>query len=178
MTGRFCSHGGGVHHSAIIGGYPESREWRPGDPYHEPVVDCRARVEAFVTVDAGLWRPTWVGARTWLMKHVHVGHDAWIGEDCELSPGVIVCGHVEIGDRVRIGVGALIRPHVKIGKGARIGMGAVVVKDVPPYEMWYGNPARKHEWPANGQPDYGSDPDPRLAAGWSREFGRAIERLG
>ena len=45
------------------------------------------------------------------------------------------------------------------------------------YALVYGNPATPHPWPVDGQPDYGLDPDPRRAAGWEREFGRAIARM-
>lgn len=171
------TYGGGRHHTAIIGHAPESREWHPGDPAFYPEVDWTARVEAFVTIDSGLWAPTRIGARTWLMKHSHVGHDAVIGDDCELSPGVVIGGHAQVGNNVRLGIGALVRPFVKIGDNARIGMGAVVVKDVPANELWYGNPARMHEWPADSQPDYQTDRDERYAAGHSREFARSIGRL-
>ena len=47
-----------------------------------------------------------------------------------------------IGNDVWIGVGAIILSGVKIGSGAIIGAGAVVVKDVPPYAIAAGNPAR------------------------------------
>lgn len=172
------TYGGGVDQTAVIGHAPESRDWHPGDPAYRPIVARSARIEAFVTIDSGLWAPTRIGERTWLMKHVHVGHDAVIGSDCELAPGCVVGGHVVIGNKVRVGVGAMFRPFVKVGDGARIGMGAVVVKDVPPHTLWYGNPAREHPWPANGQPDYGRDPDhfEQRSAGWSRELGRMIVR--
>lgn len=49
---------------------------------------------------------------------------------------------VEIGENVWIGSNVLILPGVKIGEGAVIGMGAVVVKDVPPYAVVGGNPAK------------------------------------
>lgn len=143
MSGHFISYGGGRHHAAIIGSPPESREWKPGDAMHEPQIALTARIEAFAAVDAGLHQPTQVGARTWLMKHVHVGHDAVIGADCELAPGTVISGHVEVGDGVKFGVGAVVRPFITIGDGARIGCGAVVVKDVPAGEVWAGNPARK-----------------------------------
>lgn len=48
-----------------------------------------------------------------------------------------------IGNDVWIGHNALIHPHVRsIGDGAVIGAGAVVNKDVPPYAVVVGNPAR------------------------------------
>lgn len=47
-----------------------------------------------------------------------------------------------IGHDVWIGQGAQIRAGVTIGNGALIGMGAVVVKDVPPYTIVGGVPAR------------------------------------
>lgn len=110
--------------------------------YHTPVIAETARVEALCTVDSGMFQPTRIGSRSWLMKRVHVGHDAVIGQDCELAPGVVVCGHAELGNRVRVGVNASILPFKQIGDGARIGAGAVVTKDVPPNETWVGNPAR------------------------------------
>lgn len=171
------TYGGGRDQTAIIGHAPESREWHLGDPSHAPEIDRTARIEAYVTIDAGLWAPTKIGARTWLMKGCHIGHDVVIGSGCELAPHCVVGGHAVIGDDVRIGIGALIRPEVKIGNGARIGMGAVVVRDVPALELWYGNPARPHAWPGNSQPDYGGDADPRRVEGWGREFGRMIARL-
>ena len=36
-----------------------------------------------------------------------------------------------------------IKSGVEISDGAVIGMGSVVTKDVGPYEIWAGNPARK-----------------------------------
>ena len=47
-----------------------------------------------------------------------------------------------IGNDVWIGHNALIKQGVTIGDGAIIGMGAVVTKDVPPYAIVGGCPAR------------------------------------
>ena len=50
--------------------------------------------------------------------------------------------HTEIGNDVWIGSRCLIKGGAKIGNGAIIGMGSVVTHDVPPYEIWAGNPAK------------------------------------
>ena len=49
---------------------------------------------------------------------------------------------VEIGNDVWIGNNAIITDGVKIGDGAIIAAGAVVVKDVPPYQIVGGVPAK------------------------------------
>lgn len=47
-----------------------------------------------------------------------------------------------IENDVWIGSMCMIKAGVKIGNGAVIGMGSVVTHDVPPYEIWAGNPAK------------------------------------
>jgi maltose O-acetyltransferase len=50
---------------------------------------------------------------------------------------------VEIGDYVFIGPRVIILPGVKIGKGAVIAAGAVVTRDVAPYKIVAGVPAKE-----------------------------------
>jgi maltose O-acetyltransferase len=49
---------------------------------------------------------------------------------------------VEVGANCWIGMGACILPSVRIGDGCVVGAGAVVVKDLEPYSVAVGNPAR------------------------------------
>ncbi|MDF3033826.1 MAG: CatB-related O-acetyltransferase [Alphaproteobacteria bacterium] len=51
-------------------------------------------------------------------------------------------GDTVIGNDVWFGYGAFILPGIKIGDGAIIAAKAVVTKDVPPYTIVGGNPAR------------------------------------
>lgn len=53
-----------------------------------------------------------------LMKKTIIGHDVWIGQN------------------------VLIKQGISIGTGSVVGMGSVVTKDVPPYTIVAGNPAR------------------------------------
>ena len=81
-----------------------------------------------------------------------------IGQQSILSQDVYVCGgthdhtdptyplvrrKVVIGDYVWIAAGAFIGPGVTIGDGAVVGARAVVMKDVPPWTIVAGNPARE-----------------------------------
>ncbi|EGR2743399.1 acetyltransferase [Vibrio parahaemolyticus] len=50
--------------------------------------------------------------------------------------------NVSIGHDVWIGHGAIILPGVTIGNGSIVGAGSVVTKDVAPYTIVVGNPAR------------------------------------
>jgi acetyltransferase-like isoleucine patch superfamily enzyme len=66
------------------------------------------------------------------------------------NPHFGLCDHslvefnpLEIGNDVWIGANAVVLPEVnRIGDGAIIGAGAVVSRDVPPYAVVLGNPAR------------------------------------
>lgn len=93
-----------------------------------------------------------IGARVRLGNYVMCGPEVMIalGEhrfDVAGTP-VIFSGHPEIPetvieDDVWIGARALVRSGVRVGRGAIIAMGAVVVKDVEPYSIVAGVPARK-----------------------------------
>lgn len=81
-----------------------------------------------------------------------------IEDEVTFGPGVMVLAHdaslqnaakltklapVKIGKRAFIGAKAIILPGTTIGEGAIIGAGAVVKGNVPAYEVWAGNPARR-----------------------------------
>src|SRR5919112_1605316 len=74
------------------------------------------------------------GTNIWAFAHVMEG--ARIGKNCN------------IGDHcfVELGAGAILLAGITIGDYAMVGLGAVVLKDVPPYVLVRGNPARASGW--------------------------------
>ena len=71
-------------------------------------------------------------------------HDRYAAYGAPQHPGAVstVFKPVRIGNDVYIGHGAMIMPGVVIGDGAIVGANAVVTKNVPPYAIVAGNPAR------------------------------------
>lgn len=51
-------------------------------------------------------------------------------------------GKVHIKENAFIGCNTVICNSVTIGEGAIVGAGSVVTKDIPPFQVWAGNPAR------------------------------------
>jgi maltose O-acetyltransferase len=77
--------------------------------------------------------------------NVSIGPEATIltlGHDPRSATFADRGGDVEIGDRAWIGYRAIVLPGVTIGEGAVVGAGAVVTRDVEPYAIVAGNPAR------------------------------------
>lgn len=66
--------------------------------------------------------------------------------DGELSKPLIFhqleFGEVRIEDGCDIGMGSILLPGINVGEGSIVGAGSVVTRDIPPYSVYAGNPAR------------------------------------
>ncbi len=83
-----------------------------------------------------------IGNRVMIATHsiiTSLTHDYNL-KDMRYAPAI--AKEVIIEDDAWIGSGVIIMPGVKIGKGAVIGAGSVVTKDIPPYAIVYGIPAK------------------------------------
>lgn len=61
----------------------------------------------------------------------------------EKNWAVVSMAPVRICNKAWIGFGCIVLPGVTIGEGAVIGAGSVVTRDVPPWTVSVGNPARQ-----------------------------------
>jgi 2,3,4,5-tetrahydropyridine-2,6-dicarboxylate N-acetyltransferase len=91
-----------------------------------------------------------IGERTMIDMNVVVGGRAIVGKNCHIGAGTVLAGVIEppsadpviIEDDVVIGANVVILEGIKVGKGAVIAAGSVVIKDVEPYSVMVGIPAK------------------------------------
>jgi acetyltransferase-like isoleucine patch superfamily enzyme len=127
---------------------PDDGAALPANPYNP---------HAWVSGEPEIGVGTWIGAFT----VIDGSGGLTIGTGCDVSSGAQIYTHssvkrcvsgrafptverapVRIGDHVFIGAGAIITMGVTIGDHSVVAAGAVVTRDVPPYTVVSGVPAR------------------------------------
>lgn len=114
-------------------------------------------IREYVTIQRGTLKTlelnhgeTRVGSGNWIMANTHIAHDCIVGSQTILANGVTLAGHVTIEDYAGLGGFVLIHQHCCIGASAYIGGGALIRKDVMPFLMVEGEPARPRGINAEG----------------------------
>lgn len=110
---------------------------------------------------SGEGKETVVGQGTYLMEGCHLGHNVRVGAFCVLANKVGLAGYSSVGDRVTIGGMAGVHQFVSIGRSCMIGGLSKVVKDVPPFCLADGRPARIHGLNKVGLRRQGFSPEER-----------------
>ncbi|HEY6454069.1 MAG TPA: acyl-ACP--UDP-N-acetylglucosamine O-acyltransferase [Steroidobacteraceae bacterium] len=128
---------------AAIGGAPQDKKYK-GEPTQLTIGD-RNVFREFCTMNrgtAGGRGLTSIGSDGLFMAYSHVAHDCDIGNKVILANCATMGGHVRIGDWVQLGGLSAIHQFCKIGAHAFVAGGAILTRDLPPYVMIAGNPAR------------------------------------
>ncbi len=135
------------------------------------VIGNSTAVWAFASVHDGvvLGRAVGVGEHTYIGRNTRIGDGTRISQGCHITDNMVVGERCFFGphvvfsndkhprannphykrespiveDDVSIGINATILPGVRLGRGCTVGAGAVVIKDVKPFSVVVGNPAKE-----------------------------------
>ena len=129
---------------AVVGGEPMDTAWRGEASF--AVLEDNVTLREFTTVHraSGEGAETRVGRGTLAMSYVHISHNAHVGRDCVLTTQVQLGGHTRVGDYAVLGSSAILHQHCRVGPYAMFGAGSAANRDIFPFSMARGNPARHY----------------------------------
>ncbi|WP_441002622.1 acyl-ACP--UDP-N-acetylglucosamine O-acyltransferase [Pseudocolwellia agarivorans] len=102
---------------------------------------------------------TKIGNNNLFMAYTHVAHDCVVGNNCILANNASIAGHVHVGDHVILGGMSGVHQFCHIGAHSFVAANALVLKDVPPYVMASGQPAKPFGLNSEGLKRRGFDKD-------------------
>jgi UDP-N-acetylglucosamine acyltransferase len=104
----------------------------------------RNKIREYVTINRATaeGEATVIGNDNLLMAYSHVAHNCLIEDGVIMSNGVAMAGHVTIESQAIISGVLGIHQFVHIGRMAMVGGMSRINRDVPPYMLVEGNPAR------------------------------------
>ncbi len=134
-----------IYQYASIGDDPQDMKYAGESTCLE--IGDRNVIREFVTINRGTVQgggTTRIGNDNLLMAYVHIAHDCIVGSHAILANGASLGGHVCIDDYAILGGFTIVHQFCHIGSHAFCAMGTGVTKDVPPFLMIAGQPAKPH----------------------------------
>ncbi|ACL70504.1 acyl-(acyl-carrier-protein)--UDP-N-acetylglucosamine O-acyltransferase [Halothermothrix orenii H 168] len=151
-----------IFHGASIGLEPQDMKFK-GEKSYLFIGDNNI-IRENVTIHRGTEEgggETRIGNNNLIMAYCHVAHDCQLGNHIIMSNATNLAGHVIIEDYVVMSGLTGVHQFVRVGKMAMVGAHSKVVKDVPPYILVDGHPARVNGINVVGLRRNGVDPDLR-----------------
>lgn len=130
---------------ASVGEDPQDKKYA-GEPTRLEIGD-RNQIREFTTIHRGTVQDegiTQIGSDNLLMAYTHVAHDCRIGNHAILANAASLGGHVRVEDWCILGGFTIVHQFCRIGAHSFCAMGSAIGKDVPPYLMVGGHPAKPH----------------------------------
>lgn len=125
-----------------VGLRTQDHKWKGGDT--RTCIGNRNIIRESVTINSatGDGETTDIGSDNLLLAYCHVAHNVALGNHVILSNAATLAGHVIVEDFAVIGGLAGIHQFCRIGKHSMTGGCSKVVRDVPPFMLADGNPAK------------------------------------
>ncbi len=131
-----------------IGGPAEHREgrhpagWESELAVYGVEMGDRNVIREYTTINSGFERTTVLGCDCYIMSGSHVGHDCVLEDGVTITSAVRLAGHCHIWTGANLGMNSVVHQRLHVGPGAMVGMQSAVTKDVGPFALAYGVPAR------------------------------------
>lgn len=123
-------------------GIPEPRWAVLVDPRAVTAEGARIGPGSVVSANGQIGPDSLIGAHCFVRPGAIISHDVNISDFVYLGQTSVVCGYSSIETGAYIAPGAIIRDGVGVGRFALVTMGSVVTRNVPPFAIVRGNPAR------------------------------------
>lgn len=140
-----------VHPHAVIGGLPQDIGFDHSTVSYVEIGDHNVFREGFTVNRATREKAaTRIGSRGYFMNNSHIGHDCSVGDGNIFASGATLGGHAQVGDRVFLGGGVMVHQFCRIGSLAMVQGTRGINKDVIPFLLIGGSPARHYRLNAVG----------------------------
>lgn len=130
---------------ASVGEDPQDMKYAGEETFLE--IGDRNTIREFTTIHRGTTQDakvTRLGSDNLLMAYTHIAHDCQVGNHTILANAASLAGHVHLGDWAILGGFCSVHQFCHIGAHSFSGLGSTVKRDIPPYVLADGNPARPH----------------------------------
>ena len=131
-----------IHRFATLGTAPQDLKYGGEATYLE--IGDNNIIREYVNISRGT-SETWMtklGDNNLVMAYCHIAHDCYIGNAVILTNATNIAGHVHIKDFATIGGIVAVHQFTKIGEYAMVGAGSKIVKDIVPFALATGIPAK------------------------------------
>lgn len=127
---------------AVVGSQPQDLKYTGGKC--RLIIGDGNTIREYATINTSTSEEnaTRIGNGNLLMAYTHVAHECEIRDGVVMANDATLAGHVTIEDKVILGGLAAVHQFVRLGTTAIIGGCSKVTKDIMPYSMVDGHPAR------------------------------------
>lgn len=152
-----------IYPGAVIGVAPQDYSYRGQRSYVR--IGDRNQLREYVTIHraSDAEGVTSVGSDNLFMGYVHVAHNCHVGSQVVIANYAGMAGHATVEDQAVLGGMCGIHQFVRIGRLGMVGGMAKIIKDVPPFAIVDGQPARIYGLNSRGLQRRGVDKDARMA---------------